>query len=192
MAFHYDSALLAYFADTKSDTAGDVASAVSKYGDWPPIAGFLILLFGGAVALRSPKMGRLLLVVLLAASLGGLAANGIRLLAGRARPSAKLAPGWYGPHLGVQKLCSFPSAHTAVIAGGAAALATLVPWSALPGVAAVVFMAWARMRVGAHHLSDVTVGAFLGGWLGMWVVPRIPKSWPPARWFERKDPAPQT
>jgi membrane-associated phospholipid phosphatase len=185
-AFYWDAPALAYFAKDKSAAAGTAASAISTYGDWPPIAGALALSFGIAVAVRSRRVGRVLLVVLLACSLAGASASALRLLTGRARPSAKIPPGWHGPHLGSFKYCSFPSAHTAVIAGGAAALTLLVPFGALPGVALVGVMAWARMRTGAHHLSDVVAGALLGAALGAWVATKVPASWPPQKWFAKR------
>ncbi len=185
-AFYWDSAALAYFAKDKSASAGAAASAISTYGDWPPVAGALALGFGIAMAARSRRVGRVLLIILLACSLAGASASALRLLTGRARPSAKIAPGWHGPHLGSFKYCSFPSAHTAVIAGGAAALALLVPFGALPGIALVGVMAWARMRTGAHHLSDVVAGALLGATLGAWVATKAPATWPPQKWFEKR------
>jgi len=188
VAFIDDAAAVAYFSKDKSDAAGSVASAVSTYGDWPPLAGLLVVIFGISVAGKNRRVGRIVLVIFVATVLAGASASALRLLTGRTRPSAagKVAPGWHGPHLGSFKYCSFPSAHTSVIAGGAAALMVLVPWGAIPGVALVGLMAWARMRTGAHHLSDVVAGAILGSLLGAWVVRRVPLAWPPERWFARK------
>jgi undecaprenyl-diphosphatase len=182
-ALGLDSAAVAWFAKDKTRSAGDFANGVSHWGDWEPVAVALIATFLIATAVRSRQVARTAMVALLAASCAGLTASALRVVTGRARPSAKVAAGWYGPHFGSHKLCSFPSAHTTVIAGGAAALAVLVPSAALPGALLVALMAWARMRLGVHHLSDVAAGALLGSFIGAWLVPRVPKAWPPEAWY---------
>ncbi len=191
-AFFFDNAVQAWFSKQHSHTMGTAASAISRWGDWPPLAALFCSVFLIATACRFRKVARTALVVLLASSLAGAGASGVRLLTGRARPSAKIGTGWYGPHSGSHKLSSFPSAHTAVVAGAAVAMGVLVPWTAIPGAILVCLMAWARMRTGSHHLSDVAAGAALGGLIALWLASRIPAQWPPHRWYAAKKGAPQS
>jgi len=182
-AFFFDSAVLAWFSKQHSRAMETAASAISRWGDWPPMALVFCSVFLIATACRSRKVARVALVALLASSLSGASASAVRLLTGRARPSAKIEAGWYGPHIGSHKLSSFPSAHTAAVAGASVALGMLVPWTAIPGASLVLLMAWARMRTGSHHLSDVAAGAVLGGMIAAWLVSRIPAHWPPHGWY---------
>jgi len=79
---------------------------------------------------------------------------------------------------GARDFQSFPSAHTAVVAGFFAPLAlgalrSRTARGRLGGVAVAVLstglMAWARVWVGAHHLSDVTAATLLGLAVAVWL-----------------------
>jgi undecaprenyl-diphosphatase len=114
--------------------------------------------------------------------LGGLLVDGLKLVVPRVRPRfADLAP-----HLGAidtfgrqllelgedsrAALMSFPSGHSAIAAGLAAALC----WFHPPGRAVFLCLAGLaclqRLLSGAHYLSDVCIGAsigLLGAWLAL-------------------------
>lgn len=129
---------------------------------------------------QRPGYGRFQLRLFAATYLGGLLVNGLKLVVPRVRPRfADLAP-----HVGAvdtfgrqllevgdhsrAALMSFPSGHSAVAAGLAAALC----WFHPPG--RVVFLSLAalaclqRLLSGNHYLSDVCIGAGLGC-LGAWL-----------------------
>jgi membrane-associated phospholipid phosphatase len=160
-------------------TPWQIAWWVSWLGDWP-----LILLVGlvGVAAFawcRELATSRLLLLILLAGLLTGLASTVIRSTVGRTRPTAAAPQGFYGLWYqgkwigGKYEFSSFPSGHTATWAGlaGAAWLRRRRLGIALLAVAGVV--AWSRMALGCHHFSDVTVsiifGLIVGGWLCQWI-----------------------
>jgi membrane-associated phospholipid phosphatase len=157
----------------------------TKWGDFPPIVALLaVLLLAGWLA-KKPAFNRLLLLMLGSACAGGLAANILRFLTGRARPSAKVPPGWYGmvSHghwiAGQYGYSSFPSAHTAV------AIACIVPlWLCLsgkkrlliapPATVIALCIAASRILLNAHHLSDVLTSMLLGTLIGILICRRYP------------------
>ena len=159
-----------------------LAGQVSHWGDWYGVLALGVGLWFFAKKTARPSLSRLVLLMGLCSVLSGLSANGIRAVTGRARPFSEAAPGWYGPSRGLRvwtkgarDFQSFPSAHTAVVAGFLAPLALGALRSGrlrerVSGVSVAVLgvglMAWARVWVGAHHLSDVTASALLGLWLG--------------------------
>jgi undecaprenyl-diphosphatase len=57
---------------------------------------------------------------------------------------------------------SFPSGHAATAFAGATALARFLPGSAVQLYVVAAAVAWSRVYVGAHYVSDVIVGAALG------------------------------
>ena len=93
------------------------------------------------------------------------------MLVGRTRPGihgpANVAPGFYGVWhdghfiLGQAAFSAFPSGHSAVAAGLAAA-ATLADkrWGAVAWIYAFAVM-WSRVALQWHHLSDVLASAVL-------------------------------
>ena len=103
------------------------------------------------------------------ATLCGAIVNSVRLLTGRARPSnTEAVQEWNGLWRGRESLLfnsqyhSFPSGHTGV----AFALFGVIlfadrrhGWWALLAAAAI---AWSRIYLNVHHLSDVMAGAFVG------------------------------
>jgi undecaprenyl-diphosphatase len=73
-----------------------------------------------------------------------------------------------GPYLvDVPTSASFPSGHATTAFGAAAALAVLAPslrWWALAGAAIV---AYSRVHLGVHYVSDVVGGAVIGASVGV-------------------------
>lgn len=109
---------------------------------------------------------------LLAASLGaGLVADAVKLCVSRTRPYAFAndAGDYWETFTGVLPLAtagsagqSFPSAHTACAFGLAAALAASYPAGRRMFFAFAAGVALQRVCVGAHYVSDVIAGGFLG------------------------------
>lgn len=106
---------------------------------------------------------------MISATLAGIVVNPIRVLGGRARPSAKQVPqGWHGLWQDGQwvgfkpEYQAFPSGHTAVIAGLCGPLFLMGLPASVAGVFAVVVVGGSRLYLNHHHLSDVVTAALLG------------------------------
>ena len=186
LAFRADPAVVAFVRTDSQGWSRWLAGRVSYWGDW-----YGVLALGLAAWFWGRRQGRhgvqrLLLLMGLCAAISGLGANVIRATTGRARPFAQAAPGWYGPSQGfrfaknARDYQSFPSAHTAVVAGFFAPLGLAALRKrryALVGVAlaGTLTMMWARVWIGAHHVSDVCAAAFLGWALGWEILRREQK-----------------
>lgn len=160
--------------------AREIAGFLSQWMDWPWV--FAIL---GTGALVSQFRGdgssrRFWLALLLAAGIAGGSATLIRSLTGRTRPSATVTQGWYGPRangrwlVGVRDYNAFPSGHTATLAGIAALLIVRRHRAAPVGISLTALVAWARISVGAHRISDVVASGVLAAVVISWLEARFP------------------
>jgi membrane-associated phospholipid phosphatase len=183
VSFAWDDAVIRWVAAHQNATVHRVAVLFSQWGDFLPIAG--VLLLGSLIAwvLKRHAALRLLLLMLGSAAAAGLAANILRVLTGRTRPSAKVPPGWFGffDHghwiAGTFSYSSFPSAHTAV------AFACTVPlWLilrgprrlliAIPATLIALSIAASRILLNSHHLSDVVTSIYLAILISTWIYTR--------------------
>lgn len=172
-SFFFDNAVIGWVGGHSSHVVTRLAQFFTRWGDFPPIVAVLALFLLAAWMLKRPLFTRVVLLMLGSAVAGGLAANVLRVLTGRARPSATVPAGWYGlkDHgrwiAGSHGYSSFPSAHTAV------AIACVVPlWLllsgrrrlliALPATGIALCIAASRILLNAHHLSDVLTSIWLG------------------------------
>lgn len=166
----------------KKSTEAQVLGAISKYGDWPEL-----MLLGGLGLLMAWKRNsrewkRILLAAMIASTVAGILANTSRLTTGRVRPrdTEDIAKGFYGPFhnggftIGNSKYNSFPSGHTATAVGFAAVLLFARPLLGVLAMLAAGAVAWSRMALGAHYLSDVVVATVLAIVVA-WIVWRIAK-----------------
>lgn len=186
-AFALDSGVVALVREHANGTGRWLAGRVSYWGDWYGVFAIGLLIWWVGKKKGSAEVKRLALIMGLCAAIAGLGANGIRAVTGRARPFSEAAPGWYGPAKGLRVWTkgardyqSFPSAHTSVVAGFFAPLVLRARLRggkalALLGLAGIGLMGWARVWVGAHHVSDVTVAALLGLVVGALVLKREKK-----------------
>jgi membrane-associated phospholipid phosphatase len=190
IAFQLDSSVAAWVQNHANGWSHQVARQVSLWGDWYGVAAVGLIGWWQARRLRAPQWARLWLIMGTCAALAGVSANVIRAVTGRARPNNPVAKGWYGPAKGFRlgknahSFQSFPSAHTSVVAGFCAPLG----WASLCSrrrrrvwfgmsisVLATLLMAWSRVWLGAHHLSDVLVASFSGWAIGLvWLRYRSP------------------
>lgn len=162
----------------KNSPAANFARWVSRVLDWPPVIGVLSL---SALLVRRQRASRLLWALAIGGLICGLAATTIRSTTGRTRPyaSPSVSQGWYGPRhdgqwlIGNAKYNSFPSGHTATLAGAAAVLffARNRFWPL--GWGLVFLVAWSRMALSDHHPSDVLASMILGLAVGAFVWRRI-------------------
>ena len=173
VSFLFDNAVIAWVAAHPGRQVRHVAQFFTRWGDFPPIVALLLALLLAAWLLRRPFFVRILLLMLGSAMAGGLAANVLRVLTGRARPSTAGAPGWHGLRIhgewiaGSYGYSSFPSAHTAVAISCIVPLWLVMPRRyrvvvAVPATLAALAIAASRILLNAHHLSDVVVSIWLG------------------------------
>lgn len=160
-AFHFDAAVRQWVVEHSNRTAKHLMRNVSRYGDWPEhiLAG--LLLVGIAWSRGSKRWVRIGLTMILACAIAGIAARGIKIATGRARPSVKQELGWNGPRLS-QKYNSFPSGHTAATTAFFGVLFFANRRVGLCLIPIPLLIAASRMYVAAHYLSDVICAAAIG------------------------------
>ncbi len=153
----------------KKSEAYRLQGTVSRYGDWP----FLMIVGAAGVFVawraRNQDWQRILVTAMVASTAAGMLVNAVRLTTGRTRPreSPKIAQGWYGPYhdgkltIGNAKFNSFPSGHTATAVGFAGVLLFARPGVGVIAMLIALGIAWSRMLLGAHHLSDVVVASLV-------------------------------
>ena len=161
VAFWLDPVIREWVVDHRNRQVRTFMAAVSRYGDWPSHAALGLLLLVIAWLRGQKKWARVFLAMLVACLLAGVATRVIKVAAGRARPSVQTELAWSGPKLS-SKYHSFPSGHTA---SSTAFFAVLVFVSWRIGAALLVIpllIAFSRMYVAAHYLSDVVAAGMVG------------------------------
>lgn len=164
LLFPYDAALLQAFAPNTETPFW--ARKFSFWGDF--YTGTLIIgaVLWGASFLMRKKLKRELwkkaaIACVLAAAIAGIMVNCFRFTLGRPRPSAEVADGFYG----LKKDASyhgFPSGHAATAFGTATAISVALPPLSAPAMAGAIGVAWARMRLRRHYVTDILVGGAIG------------------------------
>jgi len=173
LSYFFDDSVIAWVGAHPNPAVHSVARFFTKWGDFPPIVALLFLLILLAGLLRQRSAIPILLRMFGSAVCGGLAANILRVLTGRARPSAHVPAGWYGlwHHgqwiAGSYQFSSFPSAHTAVAIACVAPLWIMLArrkrlFIAVPATLLALCIAASRIALNAHHLSDVVTSVWLG------------------------------
>jgi undecaprenyl-diphosphatase len=161
----------------------DTARALSFYGDFPWLFGGGIIALWLSLRLRRREWARVVTAMLLAGVLAGMVSNVTKLGTGRVRPRVEdVQHGWYGPrHEGrwvtlQHDFQGFPSSHAACAFGFFYPLFLCRRGWGTVGLLAGVAIAWSRVQLNAHYISDVAAGAFLGfvaGWIvWRWIVER--------------------
>ena len=111
-SFHFDAAVRHWMLEHSNRTAKQVMRNVSRFGDWPEHVAAGLLVVAIAAWRGHKRWVHIGLTMIVACALAGIAARGVKIAAGRARPSVKQELGWHGPRLS-SKYNSFPSGHTA-------------------------------------------------------------------------------
>ena len=160
-AFWFDAAVLRWMSDHQSAGLRAFMRNVSWWGDWP--SHVLVGLLGAAAAymLRSREWLAIFAAMVLACAATGTINRAIKIAAGRSRPSVEVDAGWNGPRFS-SKYNAFPSGHTAASTAFFAALYFARPRIGLLFVPIPMLIAFSRLYLGAHHLSDVVFAALLG------------------------------
>jgi len=169
LSFLCDQPVIQWVKAHQLKSVKDVAGFLSNWGDWPELMLFGCIGFGLACLTRSRFVCKVLLCMMIAATISGAVVTSFRLLTGRARPNnTEATQEWNGLWQGREllfdksKYHSFPSGHTGVAFAffGVAFFANRrYGWWALLAASA---NAWSRIYLNVHHLSDITVGALIG------------------------------
>ena len=169
-SFYFDDAVRTWVLNHPHRAAKHFMRTVSRFGDWPEhvLAGLLLIAI--AYWRGSKRWVRIGLTMLLACALAGIAARGVKIASGRARPSVRHEQGWNGPRLS-SKYNAFPSGHTAATT---AFFGTLLFASWRIGIFFLpvpLLIAASRIYVAAHYFSDVVCAAVLGIFCA-WIISR--------------------
>jgi membrane-associated phospholipid phosphatase len=167
-----------------------LAHFLSAWGDYLTYnVPFAFLLWFLGVWTKNQSLRRLALICFLGATLAGLADDCFRFTLGRPRPDAHLHDGFYGVPASFQShFQSYPSGHAAAVFGAAISLfVTDLPLGLLTGVYALLVV-WSRLELNRHYPSDVLVGSFIGGWVGLLVGLSAQTSWPTDRLRQHSEP----
>jgi membrane-associated phospholipid phosphatase len=141
----------------------DVFDTITRFGqsEWYLVPGlFLFVIFRNS----RPPLSWTGLFVFAVTAVSGIAANIVKFILGRARPGLFFHEGIYGLDWfnAAHAWTSFPSGHSATAFSVAAALVLLYPGTAPLFYGAAAIIAFSRIFLGQHYLSDVIAGSFLG------------------------------
>ena len=160
-SFYFDDSVRDFMAQHQSRAMRNFMRYVSLFGDWPGHTALGLILLAIAWIRGSKNWTRIFLSMLIAMSIAGLAGSVIKRAIPRPRPSAHSELRWGGQRSS-SKYQAFPSGHV---------LASMAFFSALffakrrIGLACLpipILIAFSRMYLGAHYLSDVVCAAVLG------------------------------
>lgn len=181
-SFYLDAGAQSWIAQHQSGAMKNLMRNVSRFGDWPEHVALGLVLFVLAIWRGSRKWKRIFAAMILACALAGLVARVVKITAGRARPSVQTEAEWNGPRLG-SKYNAFPSGHTAASTAFFAVLAFASWRIGLWLLWIPLLIAFSRMYVAAHYLSDVVFAAMLGALVALIVARAL-------CWLNRSDGAP--
>ena len=159
--FYFDAAAHTWMVQNQNAGVREFMEAVSRFGDWPAHVALGLILIGIAYWRGSKRWMRIFAAMLLACALAGIANRVVKISTGRARPNVQAETRWSGPSFD-SSYHAFPSGHTAASTAFFATLA-FASWRIGLGLLAIpLLIAFSRMYVGAHHLSDVVCAALIG------------------------------
>jgi undecaprenyl-diphosphatase len=160
--FYADPAVQEWMTRQQFPALRNFMNAVSRYGDWPEHVVLGLALLGMAYWRGSKRWRRIFAAMILACALAGIAARVVKISTGRARPHVQTEAGWNGPRLS-PRYNAFPSGHTAASTAFFATLAFASWRIGAPLLIVPLLIAFSRMYVAAHYLSDVVAAALIGG-----------------------------
>lgn len=160
-AFCLDASAQAWVAQRQDAGLRNFMRDVSRFGDWPEHVALGCVLLALAYWSRSKKWMRIAAAMIVACALAGAAARVVKVSAGRARPSVQTEAAWNGPNLSA-RYNAFPSGHTAASTAFFATLALACWRLGAPFLIIPILIAFSRMYVAAHFLSDVVCAALIG------------------------------
>ncbi|HEX4641251.1 MAG TPA: phosphatase PAP2 family protein [Chthoniobacterales bacterium] len=171
--FYLDDAARSWITEHQGPGPRIFMQAVSRYGDWPEHVALGLIMLAVAWSRGSKPWMRIFAAMIVACALAGIGARVVKIATGRARPNVQVESGWNGPRLSA-RYNAFPSGHTAA---STAFFATLVfaGWRiGAPLLLIPMLIAFSRMYVAAHYLSDVVFAALVGLLVAYLVARRTP------------------
>jgi len=160
-SLYLDHAARVWMTEHQSAGLRSFMQMVSRYGDWPEHIALGLVLCGTAYWRGSKRWVRIFAAMILACALAGVSARVVKIATGRARPNVQTEAGWNGPRLSA-RYNAFPSGHTAASTAFFATLA-FASWRIGIGLLVIpMLIAFSRMYVAAHYLSDVVAAALIG------------------------------
>ena len=171
-ALYLDANAQTWILQHQSSSARNIMQAVSRFGDWPEHVVVGLLLLGISYWRGSKRWTRIFVAMLIACALAGVSARVVKIATGRSRPNVQTEVGWNGPRLSA-RYNAFPSGHTAASTAFFATLA-FASWRIGAGFLVIpLLIAFSRMYVAAHHLSDVVGAALIGIGVAYFVAQRF-------------------
>jgi len=171
-SFYFDAAAQTWMVENQSAGVRRFMELASRFGDWPAHVALGVLLIGIAYWRGNKRWVRIFTAMLLACALAGIVNRVVKISTGRARPNMQAEAEWSGPSFS-SSYHAFPSGHTAASTAFFATLA-FASWRIGLGLLAIpLLIAFSRMYVGAHHLSDVVGAALLAGLVAYLVARRM-------------------
>ena len=161
LSFHFDDSVRDFLIQHQNSTMRKFMQYVSFLGDWPLHAAVGLVSLAFAWRRASEQWTRILIAMLLAMLLAGVAGTAIKRTVPRARPSVHTDARWGGPRFN-SKYHSFPSGH---VGASTAFFGVLLIARRRIGLACLpipILIGLSRMYIGAHYLSDVVCAAVLG------------------------------
>ena len=161
LGFYFDDTVRDFMAEHQTPALRSFMRYVSLFGDWPSHVAVGLLLLAIAWIRDSKKWTRIFLAMLIAMSLAGVTGHVIKRTIPRPRPSVHADMRWGGPRFS-SKYHSFPSGH---VDASTAFFCSLFLANRRIGLACLpipILIAFSRMYIGAHYLSDVVCAAILG------------------------------
>lgn len=160
--FYLDANAQAWMQEHQSAGVRNFMETVSRYGDWPEHIALGLVLMGIAYWRGNKKWLRIFAAMIVACALAGVVTRVVKISTGRARPNVQSEVEWRGGPQFNPRYNAFPSGHTASSTAFFAALAFASRRIGLGLLAIPMLIAFSRMYVGAHHLSDVVAAALIG------------------------------
>ena len=169
-SFYFDAAVRDWMTGHQEKGAREFMQVVSRYGDWPEHAALGVVLMAAAWFRGSRRWMRIFAAMIVACALAGIVTRVVKIAAGRARPNVQTESQWNGPKFSA-RYHAFPSGHTAASTAFFATLA-FASWRIGAGFLVIpLLIAFSRMYVAAHYLSDVVAASIIGV-VCAWVVVR--------------------
>ena len=169
LSFLCDQAVIQWVEGHNWQSLRNFSAFLSTWGDWPKLMLFGCFGLGIALVARSRVVCKVLLCMMIAATISGAVVLSVRILTGRARPNnTEATQEWNGLWRGREfllfknKYHSFPSGHTGAafaFFGVTLFASRRYGWCLLLAAAAI---AWSRIYLNVHHLSDVMTAALVG------------------------------
>jgi len=160
-SLYLDRTVQAWMTNHANPAARSFMQAVSRYGDWPEHVLLGLILIGIAYWRGNKRWMRIFAAMILACVLAGIGARVVKVATGRSRPNVQTEAEWNGPRINA-RYNAFPSGHTAASTAFFATVA-FASWRIGAGLLTIpLLIAFSRMYVAAHYLSDVVCAAIIG------------------------------